>query len=106
MKVTLSESLNVNIERIDGDELVSFLTMVRGAAIEERRVWMPVIRYLEKTPWNEIPYSGDILLAEQVREMRNLQNLYFKTRSKDVLQASIAQERKVDEMINQILNRL
>lgn len=106
MKVTLSESLNVNIEGIDGGECTAFLAMVRGTGIEERRVWMPVIRYLEKTPWNEIPYSGDILLAKQVREMRNLQKLYFKTRGKDVLQASIAQERKVDEMINQILNRL
>ena len=105
MKVTLSESLHVNIEGIDGHELVSYLTRVRGAAIEERRVWMPVARTLDKTPMDKIPWSGDIVLAKEVREMRKLQKLYFKTRGKDVLQASIAQERKVDEMVYNILNR-
>ena len=106
MRVTVREHLHVNIEGIEDDELTAFLAMVRGAGIEERRVWMPVVKTVENTPWNKIPYSGDILLAEQVREMRNLQKAYFKTRSNDALKASIAQERKVDEMINDILNQL
>lgn len=51
MKVTLDRKLRVNIEGIDPDELGSFMKMVRGASLQERRVWFPVLRELEKSRW-------------------------------------------------------
>lgn len=38
-------------------------------------------------------------LEEEAREMRRLQNLYFKTRDKGVMADSISSERKVDSIL-------
>ena len=38
-------------------------------------------------------------LEEEAREMRRLQNLYFKTRDKGVMGDSISSERKVDSIL-------
>ncbi len=42
--------------------------------------------------------------AQEVREMRRLQRSYFSMRSQRVLAAAKIQEKKVDEMTNEILN--
>lgn len=41
-------------------------------------------------------------LLQSVTKMRVLQKQYFKTRDKEVLRASIAEEKIVDDMLNQI----
>lgn len=105
MRVTLDKKSRVNIEGIDGDDLVSFMNMVRGAALQERRVWFPVLRELDKKPWNKLPFPDSLVLAEEVKKMRSLQSQYFKTRSQEVLKASIAQERKVDALVSDILDK-
>lgn len=105
MRITLDRKLRVNIEGIEDDDLVSFMNMVRGVALQERRVWFPVLRELDKKPWNKLPFPDSLVLAEEVKKMRSLQSQYFKTRSQKVLKASIAQERKVDDLVNDILNR-
>ena len=106
MRVTLDRKLRVNIEGIEGDDLVSFMKMVRGASLQERRIWFPVLRELDKKPADKLPFPDSLVLAKEVKKMRGLQSQYFKTRSQDALKASIAQERKVDELVNNILNIL
>lgn len=44
--------------------------------------------------------------AIEVRKMRELQNYYFNTRSPKHLAASIAQEKEVDNMTENILNAI
>lgn len=41
--------------------------------------------------------------AEEVKKMRGLQSRYFKTRSVKVLGAAKQQEKKVDDITNEIL---
>ena len=106
MRVTLNDVSNINIEGIKDGEIQSFIDMVKGTALQERRVWFPVMRELTDKPFNEIPFADKFVLAKEVKKMRGLQSQYFKTRSQDVLKASIAQERKVDELVNNILNIL
>lgn len=105
MRVTLDRKLRVNIEWLEGDELVSFMKMVCGASLQERRVWSPVLRELDK-PIDKLPPPDGLVLAKEVKKMRSLQTQYFKTRSNDALKASIEQERNVDILVNDILDRL
>lgn len=105
MRVTLDRKLRVNIEGIEGDDLVSFMNMVRGAALQERRVWFPVLRELDKKPIDKLPFPDSLVLAKEVKKMRSLQSQYFKTRSQDALKASIEQESKVDALVSDILDR-
>lgn len=44
--------------------------------------------------------------AHEVKKMRGLQNCYFKTRSLKYLAASKEQERKVDELTENIINAI
>ena len=41
--------------------------------------------------------------AQEVKRMRTLQSMYFQTRSTVILGAAKTQERKVDDMTNEIL---
>lgn len=106
MRVTIDRKLRVYIEGIEGDDLVSFMNMVRGASLEDRRVWLPVLRELDRRPVDKLPFPDGLVLAKEVEEMRRLQKAYFKTRSQEALRASIALERKVDDMVDEMLNRL
>ena len=106
MRVTLDRKLRVNIEGIEGDDLVSFMKMVRGASLQERRVWFPVLRELDKKQLDKLPFPDSLVLAKEVAEMRNSQKQYFKTRSHAALKLSIEQERCVDALVNDILDRL
>ena len=47
-----------------------------------------------------------ISLAQQVKEMRRLQGVYANTCLHESLLAALAQEEKVDDMVNDILNQL
>ena len=106
MRVTLDEILRVNIEGVKGKEILSLLRIIDGASLEDRRMWIPIANELRETPLDKLPWSGIISLADEVKEMRRLQKTYFKTRSQEVLKASIVQERKVDDLVNEILNRM
>lgn len=106
MRVTLDRKLRVNIEGLEGDDLVSFMKMVRGASLQERRVWFPVLRELDKKPFDELPFPDSLVLAKEVKKMRELQSQYFKTRSQAALKLSIEQERNVDALVHDILDRL
>ena len=106
MRVTLNDVSNINSEGIKGKEIQSFIDMVKGTALQERRVWFTVMRELTDKPFDELPFADKYKLAAEVKLMRGLQSQYFKTRSQDALKASIAQERKVDELVNNILNNL
>lgn len=106
MKVTSDGLILVTIEGIDGDDLISFMNMVRGAALQERRVWFPVLSAIEKTTLNELPLSSALVLAQEVRKMRTLQEKCNKTLALGDLRTLNAQEAKVDKMVNDILNKL
>ena len=106
MRVTLDRKLRVNIEGIEGDDLVSFMKMVRGASLQERRVWFPVLRELDKKPIDKQPLPDSFVLAKEVAEMRNSQKQYFETRSQAALKLAIEQERCVDALVYEILNRI
>ena len=106
MRVTLNDVSNINIEGIKDDEIQSFIDMVKGTALQERRVWLPVMRELTDKSFDELPFADKYKLAAEVKLMRGLQSQYFKKRSQDALKASIAQERKVDELVNNILKIL
>jgi hypothetical protein len=106
MKVTLSGNLAVNIEGLQGHEILSLINMIKGASLEERRLFFSIVNILEKTPFDKLPFADIIKFAQQVKEMRRLQTMYFQTRAQKVLKASILQEGKVDDMVNDILNQL
>ena len=106
MRVTSGKNHLVNIEGIEFDEMRSFINMVKGASLEDRRVWSPVVREIGDKPLDKIPLADSLVLAKEVKEMRRLQRDYFKVRSRENLMASIAQERKVDDLVNEMLNRL
>ena len=80
MRVTLNDVSNINIEGIKDDEIQSFIDMVKGTALQERRVWFPVMRELTDKPFDEIPFADKYKLAAEVKLMRGLQSKYFKTR--------------------------
>ncbi len=44
--------------------------------------------------------------AQEVKRMRDLQTRYFRTRSTIVLSGAKSQEKRVDDMTNEILNAL
>lgn len=106
MKVTISNKLDINIEGIEPDNTLALIRMIEGAGLEERRIFYPIKRALTKTPLDKLEWSKAVKLAHEVKEMRRLQAAYFKTRGHEVLKASIVQERKVDDMVNEILNKL
>lgn len=49
MKVTLSKQLNINIEDIQDPEMHALIAMIRGASLEERRIFHPVLVALPDT---------------------------------------------------------
>ena len=54
MKVTLSPDLRINIEDMDGDEMMAFIDMIQGASLEHRRIFYPVLKALAKTPLDKL----------------------------------------------------
>lgn len=54
MKVTINKHFCINIEEMDMKETEAFINMVKGAGLEERRIFNGVLTTLTTTPVNEI----------------------------------------------------
>jgi len=54
MKVTLSKGLRINIEDMEGDEIQALITKIRGAGLEERRIFHKVLVDLNVTPIDKL----------------------------------------------------
>lgn len=50
MRVTIDKQLQVSIEDMDGQEVLALVEMIRGAGLEERRIFNGVLTELTKTP--------------------------------------------------------
>lgn len=112
MKVTINKDVSVNIEGMNVDEVLALAEQINNADGKSHKKFADVANKLLHTPIDKYPISSSlkenkklISLAQQVKEMRRLQGIYFKTRTQEVLKASIVQERKVDDLVNEILNR-
>lgn len=54
MKVTIDEHLRVSIEDMDSKETMALIEMIKGAGLEERRIFNGVLTELTKTPWDKV----------------------------------------------------
>lgn len=54
MKVTIDAHWHISIEDMDMKETGAFINMVKGAGLEERRIFNGVLTTLTQTPINEI----------------------------------------------------
>lgn len=48
MKVTINSWIEFTISGIGPDEIETLISMIRGAGLEERRQWFPVLETLTK----------------------------------------------------------
>lgn len=113
MKITINKDVSVNIEGMNIDEVLALAELINNADGKSHKKFADVANKLLNTPFDKFPLSSTmkenkklISLAQQVKEMRRLQTMYFQTRAQKVLKASILQEGKVDDMVNDILNQL
>lgn len=113
MKVTINKDASINLEGMNIDEVVALAELINNADGKNQKMFASIATKIMNTPIDKLSLSSSlkenkklISLAQQVKEMRRLQGVYFKTRTQDVLKASIVQERKVDDLVNDILNRL
>lgn len=58
MKVTLSDHLHINIEGLQGPEIHALIAMIRGASLEERRIFHPVLVALTETPLDQLEHRS------------------------------------------------
>ncbi len=54
MKVTIDSRWHISIEDMDMEETGAFINMVKGAGLEERRIFNGVLTTLTQTPVDEI----------------------------------------------------
>ena len=54
MKVTIDSRWHISIEDMDKEETGAFINMVKGAGLEERRIFNGVLTTLTQTPVDEI----------------------------------------------------
>ena len=54
MKVTIDSRWHISIEDMDMEETGAFMNMVKGAGLEERRIFNGVLTTLTQTPVDEI----------------------------------------------------
>lgn len=54
MKVTIDSRWHISIEDMDMEETGAFINMVKGAGLEERRIFNGVLTTLTQTPVEEI----------------------------------------------------
>lgn len=54
MKVTINKQWQVSIEDMDVEETEAFINMIKGAGLEERRIFNGVLTTLTQTPVDEI----------------------------------------------------
>lgn len=108
MKITIKDGMEFTISGIGPDEIKALISMIRGANLEERRLWFPVYETLIKTPFDKLERDESEQLekfAGEVEKMRRAQKAYFRGRTQEALRLSIGHERNVDEMMYNILNR-
>lgn len=108
MKVTINRGFLFNIEGMTAEEGLAMADMIAGTGLQEKRIFAPIVKALRNTAIDKIPEASNLKLerlAREVAEMRRLQKLYFKTRDQAILKASIVQEKKVDELTEQINNQ-
>ncbi len=106
MKVTISNKLDINIEGIEPDEILALIRMIEGAGLEERRIFFQIVRALRNTPLDKMKLSEAVKLAFVVRDMRGYQKALLLDADEVTERQVIAKERKVDDMVNEILNKL
>lgn len=54
MKVTIDAHWHISIEDMDMEETGAFINMIKGAGLEERRIFNGVLTTLTQTPADEI----------------------------------------------------
>ena len=108
MNLTINSKMEVTISGISPAERISLISMIRGAGLEERRQWFPILEVLTKTSFDQIKRDKMEYmekLVEEVEKMRRAQKAYFRGRTQEALRSSFYLERNVDEMVCNILNR-
>ena len=108
MNLTINSKMEFTISGIGPDEIEALVSMIRGAGLEERRKWFPVLETLTKTPFDQLDRDNSDQLKKlvgAVAEMRRAQKAYFRGRTQEALKLSIGHERNVDDMVYNILNR-
>lgn len=108
MKITIKKGFVFTISEIGSDEIMALVGMIRGASLEERRLWFSVYEALTKTPFDKLERDESEQLekfAGEVEKMRRAQKAYFRGRTQEALRLSIGHERNVDDMVYNILNR-
>lgn len=106
LTIAMTNDWRFRLDDMTNEEVVTLMTMIKTYP---DKAFLPILRSYEETPWNEFPThedNGEKLqnLVREVKEMRRLDAIYFKTRTQEILRAAIAQERKVDNLIKQIEN--
>jgi len=64
MKVTINKHFCINIEEMDMKETEAFINMVKGAGLEERRIFNGVLAALTQTPVDKLERNGIITMSE------------------------------------------
>lgn len=59
MKVKINKLFHISIEDMEPHETMAFIKMVRGAALEERRIFYGVLKDLENTPIDKLEWRED-----------------------------------------------
>ena len=54
MKVTINKQLQVSIEDMVSTEMLALVEMIKGAGLEERRIFNGVLTQLTQTPWDKL----------------------------------------------------
>ena len=109
MNLTIKSGMKITISDISPDEGKALISMIRGAGLEERRKWFPILEALTKNPLDQLKKDKMEYmekLVEEVEQMRRCQKLYFKNRTQGALKASIEHERTVDDLVRQIQYKL
>ena len=64
MKVTINKHFCINIEDMDVEETGALIEMIKGAGLEERRIFNGVLTALTQTPVDELERNGIITMSE------------------------------------------
>ena len=64
MKVTINKHFCISIEDMDMNETGALINMIKGAGLEERRIFNGVLTTLTQIPIDEIERNGIITMSE------------------------------------------
>ena len=108
MNLTIKSGMKITISDISPDECKALISMIRGAGLEERRQWFPTLEALTKTPLDKLERDNSDqlkMLVKDVKRMRRAQKASLRDRSLENIRLSMDLEKKVDDMVYNILNR-